>query len=166
MPCATLVSLGKSLRLDLFFFFNAARSQNSSYKSKIKSFRPLEEMTAVASRASHENTTPRSNHKNGESCTFQQESHQVNSKMLRSTPDSGNDLIGSASPVLTHMLRLQTLWGRDASSPWILSVPVTAAWRGDVNLTAVRSTNKYMQDRERNQFSLEKRLFHIPFLPY
>lgn len=56
MPSATLVSLGESLRLDLSFF-NAARSQNSSNKSKIKSFKPLE-MLAVANRASHENIVP------------------------------------------------------------------------------------------------------------
>lgn len=37
------------------------------------------------------------------------------------------------------------------------------AWRGDVNLTALRSTNKYMQDREQNRFPFEKWLFHIPF---
>lgn len=56
MPSATLVSLGESLRLDLSFF-NAARSQNSPNKSKIKSFKPLE-MLAVANRASHENIVP------------------------------------------------------------------------------------------------------------
>ena len=50
-----------------------------------------------------------SDHEDGESCTLQQESHQVNSKMLRSTPDSGTDLLGTASPVLTRMLRLQIL---------------------------------------------------------
>lgn len=118
----------------------------------------------MANRASHENIDPHSNHEDGESCTFQQESHQGNSEMLRSTPDSGTDLLGPASPVLTHMLRLQTLWGRDVPFPRILPVPIhPGAWRGDVNLTALRSKNKYMQDREQNQFSLENRLFHIPF---